>query len=53
MIRDVPGYMVLFVTFEYLKNFFIKHNKDKKFTTVANMFSGSTAGVLCWASTYP
>ena len=53
MTREVPGYMVLFATFEYLKNFFIKHNKDKKFTTLANIFSGSIAGVLCWLAIYP
>ena len=53
MFREVPGYMVLFATFEYLKNFFIKHNEEKKFTTLANIFSGSAAGVLCWLAIYP
>ena len=46
VLREVPAYVGLFVSYEMSKAFFIKHNKEGKFTTLGTMVSGSIAGVL-------
>ena len=53
ILREVPGYIGLFATYELLKNGFISRNKDHKFTLLANMMCGSFSGVFCWALSYP
>ena len=53
ILREVPGYMGLFASYEMLKSFFMRHNKDGKFSTFGTMVSGSIAGVISWTCSYP
>ena len=53
MIRDVPGIVVYFGSYEILLDLLIQRTSRGDAGPLASIFAGGLAGMLSWAATFP
>ena len=53
MIRDVPGFVVYFGSYEILLDLLIQRTSRGDAGPLASIFAGGLAGMLSWAATFP
>jgi solute carrier family 25 carnitine/acylcarnitine transporter 20/29 len=51
--RDGPGSAAYFATYEYIKNYLSKDNKDGEISLSAITIAGGCAGVVMWTAIFP
>ena len=53
MVRDVPGFVVYFGSYEILLDLLIQRRSRGDASPLASIFAGGVAGMLSWAATFP
>lgn len=53
MVRDVPGFVVYFGSYEILLDLLTQRSSRGDASPLASIFAGGVAGMLSWAATFP